>query len=436
MLASLLPALKASSPNLVADLRGEAPAGRVGARRFALRDVLVVTQVAFTAVLLVVAGLLLRSLAESQRADVGFPTRGLALISFDTDMVRYTPERGAQFWAEVLTRVRAMPGVVSAATTSPTAPFQFNFNQQELRVDNRTYAEGQRGETIENVSVSPGYVPTLGLRVLDGRDLDGTDRPGAPLVALINETMARRYWPDESAVGHTFRAVSTGNQYRVVGVVANHKMHGVLERPAPLVYFASEQRPARYNFLLARTAGDAAELLAVIRRELLSMEPGLVFLGDSTMEQNLAISLMPARVGATLADRVWGARHAAGGDRVVRGDRVLGRAPNEGDRAAPCSRRADGQRPRHGDAARLRPGRHRGGDRRRPRGRGRVYLARPALRHHPDGSAGLAGRDAHLAGRGGGRQPGPRAACDAGRSDDGVAHRIGARAPPALVSGG
>ena len=84
VLASLLPALKASSPNLVADLRGEAPAGRVGARRFALRDVLVVTQVAFTAVLLVVAGLLLRSLSESQRADVGFPTEGLALISIDT----------------------------------------------------------------------------------------------------------------------------------------------------------------------------------------------------------------------------------------------------------------------------------------------------------------------------------------------------------------
>ena len=301
VLASLLPALKASSPNLVADLRGEAPAGRVGARRFALRDVLVVTQVAFTAVLLVVAGLLLRSLAESQRADVGFPTEGLALISFDTDMVRYTPERGAQFWAETLTRVRSMPGVVSAATASPTAPFQFNFNQQELRVDNRTYAEGQRGETIENISVSTGYVPTLGLRVLSGRDLDDTDRAGVPLVALINETMARRYWPTESAVGHTFRAVSTGNQYRVVGVVSNHKMHGVLERPAPLVYFASEQRPTRYNYLMARTAGDAGELLSVIRRELLNMEPGLVFLGDSTMEQNLAVSLMPARVGATLA---------------------------------------------------------------------------------------------------------------------------------------
>ena len=87
----------------------------------------------------------------------------------------------------------------------------------------------------------------------------------------------------------------------MVGVVSNHKMHGVLERPAPLVYCSAEQRPARYNHLMARTSGDAGELLAVMRRAMLGMEPGLVFMGNSTMEQTLALSLMPARVGATLA---------------------------------------------------------------------------------------------------------------------------------------
>ena len=100
MLASLMPALKASRPNLVGDLRGEAPAARVGGRRWALRDGLVVAQVALTAVLLVVAGLLLRSLGASQRADVGFEPRGLAAIAFDTDMMRYEPD--------------ARPGVLAA----------------------------------------------------------------------------------------------------------------------------------------------------------------------------------------------------------------------------------------------------------------------------------------------------------------------------------
>ena len=105
MLASLLPALKASRPNLVGDLRGEAPAARVGGRRWALRDGLVVAQVALTAVLLVVAGLLLRSLGASQRADVGFEPRGLAAVAFDTDMMRYEPERGVEFWRTALARV-------------------------------------------------------------------------------------------------------------------------------------------------------------------------------------------------------------------------------------------------------------------------------------------------------------------------------------------
>lgn len=306
LLAGLLPALKASSPSLVSDLRGDAPATKVGGRRWALRDALVVSQVALTAVLLVVAGLLLRSLGASQRADVGFQTRGLAAIALDTDMVRYEPARGLEFWRQALARVRALPGVTSAGLVSPTLPFTFNFNQQELRIDNRTYNEGQRGEIIENVAISPGYLPTLGVPVLEGRDLDATDRAGGQDVAVINETMARTFWPNESAVGHTFQAATNKRVYRIVGVTRDHKRHGVLERPSPFVYFAEAQRASRYNFLLARTSGDAATLVNDIRRELLAMEPSLVFMSANTMEQNLGLSLMPARVGAMLATAFGG----------------------------------------------------------------------------------------------------------------------------------
>jgi predicted permease len=303
VLAGLLPALKASAPSLVADLRGDAPAAKAGGRRWHLRDALVVSQVALTAVLLVVAGLLLRSLGASQRADVGFEYRGLAAVAFDTDMVRYAPERGIAFWREALARVAAMPGVTSAGLVSPTLPFTFNFNTTEMRIDNRTYSEGQRGEIIENVRVSPGYLPTLGVATIDGRGIDATDVSGAPDVAVINETMARKFWKTDSAVGHTFTTIS-GTQsrpYRIVGVVKDHKRHGVLEQPSPFVYYAEAQRPARYNFLLARTSGDAAALVAAMRHELLAMEPGLVFMAANSMAQNLELSLMPARAGAMLA---------------------------------------------------------------------------------------------------------------------------------------
>ncbi len=308
ILAGLLPALKASAPSLVGDLRGEAPAARVGRRRFAMRDALVVTQVALTAVLLVVAGLLLRSLGASQRADVGFDPRGLAAISLDPDMVRYNQERSDVFWREALTRVRALPGVQSVGLVGPTLPFTFNFSTQEMKVDSRSYPEGQRGEILENSAVSPNYLETLGVRVLDGRSINDTDINGSPDVVVINQTMAERYWPKESAVGRTVQVVNPtrSRTYRVVGVVSNHHRHGVLEAPSPMVYFADAQRVSKYKFIVARTTGSAEALLVNMRKELLALEPALVFMGNSTMEQNMAASLMPARVGAMLASAFGG----------------------------------------------------------------------------------------------------------------------------------
>ena len=308
VLAGLLPALKASAPSLVNDLRGDAPTGKVGRRRFALRDALVVSQVALTAVLLVIAGLLLRSLGASERADVGFDPRGLAAVSLDPDMVRYSQERSDVFWRQALSRIGALPGVQATGLVSPTLPFTFNFSQQEMRVDSRSYPEGQRGEIIENAAVSPTYLRTLGVQFVDGRDFSETDTAGSPDVVVINQTMAEKFWPKQSAVGHTVEVVNPtrSRTFRVAGVVSNHHRHGVLETPSPMVYFSDAQRTAKYKFIMARTSGSADALLAAMRRELLAIEPSLVFMSSNTMEQNFGTSLMPARVGAMLATAFGG----------------------------------------------------------------------------------------------------------------------------------
>ena len=335
MLSSLLPALKASRPNLVGDLRGEAPAARVGGRRWALRDGLVVAQVALTAVLLVVAGLLMRSLGASQRAEVGFDPRGLAAVAFDTDMMRYQPVRGLEFWRTARARIEALPEVTAAATVTPTLPFTFNFSQEEIRVDNRTYAEGQRGETTENVAISPGYLATLGVRVIEGRDVSAADSEGAPGVALVNETMARRFWPGESAVGHTITGTTTGRTFRVIGVNADHKQHGVLERPAPFVYFASAQRPSRYNFLVARTSGDATALVAAMRQRAAGARTGAGDRGGRQHDGHAHGRVADAGAGRRDAGHgVWRPRHAAGGDRPLRRHRLFRSPPHQGDRPA------------------------------------------------------------------------------------------------------
>ena len=250
VLAGLLPALKASAPSLVSDLRGEAPAGKVGRRRFALRDALVVSQVALTAVLLVVAGLLLRSLGASQRADVGFDPRGLAAICVRYRHGALQPgARASVFWREALARVRALPGVQSAGLVSPTLPFTFNFSQQRnARRQPHLQRRAARRDHRERRRSRRPTCETLGVPIVDGRGIDETDIAGSPDVAVINETMARTFWPKESAVGHTFATVNQRPHAHVSASSAStrdHKRHGVLERPSPFVYFADAQRPIR-----------------------------------------------------------------------------------------------------------------------------------------------------------------------------------------------
>ena len=201
MLASLLPALKASRPNLVGDLRGEAPAARVGGRRWALRDGLVVAQVALTAVLLVVAGLLLRSLGASQRADVGFEPRGLAAVAFDTDMMRYEPDRGLEFWRTARARIAALPGVDLGGDR--LADLALHLQLQPARAEDRQ-PHLRRGPARGDRSRTSRSRPATWRRSVCGSSRAATSAPttsdGAPGVVVVNETMARRYWPRR--VGH------------------------------------------------------------------------------------------------------------------------------------------------------------------------------------------------------------------------------------------
>ena len=302
LLAGLAPAIQASKPNLVADLRGETPASGAG-RRFTLRDALVAGQIAVTALLLVVAALLTRSLVATQRTNVGFPVSRLAVLSTDTGMLRYSEERSRQFYDQAIEHVKAIAGVESAALVT-RVPLQVNASRWEIWIPGH-HTAGEHGDIIEQTSVSPDYFKTIGVPIVEGRAFTSADRPDTPRVAIVNETMARRYWPGESAIGKTLRSrASDGPLFEIVGVSADHKVLTVAEPPTPFLHVARSQRPGSYVAIIARTRGDAGALLRDMRRELLALEPNLVFVENQTMSAEVDATMFPARASAWLVSGV------------------------------------------------------------------------------------------------------------------------------------
>jgi predicted permease len=299
VLAGLAPALRATKVNLVDDLKGTV--GRASGRRWTMRDALVVGQMAVTIVLLVTAGLLVRSLMLAQRADVGFPAAGLAAVSGDTGMLRYTPERSQQFWSEASRRIAAVPGVTNVALAS-RLPFSLNFNRTNIAVPGRQKAADEMGTAINSAIVSPAYFATLGIGVVQGRAFAESDAPGDRLVAIVNDTFARSYWPGDSAVGRIVyeRTLGSGRSFEIVGVVANHSLQTVGEAPQPAIYFSTTQRPSGYNVLVARTAGDDGALVSRMRETLVGLEPDLLLMESQTMKAQIQGMLFPVRVAAAL----------------------------------------------------------------------------------------------------------------------------------------
>jgi len=299
LLAGLIPAAKASRSDVVADLRGEKTVSRAAWWGWTLGDVLVACQMMVTTALLITAALLTRSLVAEQRANLGFEVNRLALVSLDTAMVQYSPERSVQFYDQALARVRAIPGV-DAVALATFVPFSLNGNQWDVWIPGR-HVPGDRGDVINATRVSPDYFKTIGVSILQGRGFTDDDRPDTPRVAVINETMAKRYWAGTSAIGKTFNTNgSDGKLFQIVGVAADHKVATIGESPMPFIHVARGQQPNPYNIVIARTRGDAGALLRDMRRELLALEPNLVFVENQTMEGEVAATLFLVRAGAWL----------------------------------------------------------------------------------------------------------------------------------------
>src|SRR5262249_19605589 len=155
-------------------------------------------------VLLVAAGLLTRSLLAAQGIGLGFRPDGVAIVSTDLGMIGYDQPRADAFFTSALDRLRALPGVESAALAERT-PFALNYNRNNIFLPDR-HGPGDKGLVLDVTAVAPEYFATLGVPLLQGRNFAASDTPQSPRVAIVNEAMARTFWPNQSALGRRMRA--------------------------------------------------------------------------------------------------------------------------------------------------------------------------------------------------------------------------------------
>src|SRR6185369_15974235 len=191
-------------------------------RLFSLRNMLVVSQVALSLVALVGAGLFLRSLQNAQRINPGFDAEHLAVMSFDLGAQGYTEERGRQFQQRVLERAAAVPGVQAVSVGSTVPLFQGGF-ARTVFLEGQDTSDRRAGKLVQISVVSAHYLETLGIPLVRGRALSDTDQPNTPIAVVINETMAKRFWPEQDAIGRRFKFFGQQNFNQVVGIAKDSK---------------------------------------------------------------------------------------------------------------------------------------------------------------------------------------------------------------------
>jgi predicted permease len=295
--AGLVPALRATRPNLVSDLKGETTIAAAAGRRWTFRDGLVAVQTAVTLVLLITAGLLTRSLLEAQRVDLGFRAEGLVALSSQLSLIGYDETRATRVFEQAYERVRSMPGVVSVAR-AVRQPLAINYNRNNVFFADR-HAPGHGGITVAATWIDEHYFGTLGVPLLRGRNFSTADGPSSPRVAIVTEAFARRFWPDQDALGSRFRLRGLdGPEYEVVGITADYKVESVGEDPTPYIHYPLRQRAFTGEVLIARSGLDPDALLAAMRKEVLALEPATVFFESLTMEGQVDATLLPARLAA------------------------------------------------------------------------------------------------------------------------------------------
>jgi putative ABC transport system permease protein len=304
ILFGLVPALRTLRVDLVESLREGGQQATLGGARQRLRGLLVVAEVALAVVLVIGAGLMIRSLSELGRIDLGFTPQRLLTMRLAVPTLRYdTPEKVVGFYRQLNERIRAVPGVQAAGTVR-VLPLATSIGDFGLDVEGYQEGPGRFAKGDWQVA-SDGAFEALGTRIIRGRVFTPADSTDGALVAVVNETLARTYWTDPNAVigGHN-RVGSQKNPWAtVVGIVADERHNGVTGIVKEKFYIPTSQWHvatggglARGAFIVVRTAGDPMALAASVREAVRALDPNLPVANVRPMSEVVATALATSRL--------------------------------------------------------------------------------------------------------------------------------------------
>jgi predicted permease len=299
VVAGLLPAIQGSRPDLLSSLKAGVREGMV--TRWRTRRALLITQAALSVVLLVGAGLFVRSLRNARAVDLGFDADRVLAVQFDFGGLGVLASVKEDIYTRALERVRRMPGVEHAAL-SMTAPFRSTIIS-DLYVPGLDSVPRQDGSLPLHNAVTADYFTTMGIRILQGRAITSEDRAGTELAVVVNDAMARALWPEESALGKCIRIDADSVPCSTVVGVSENGHHRSLNEAPPMQYYAAiDQGGAAVSLrtLMIRPSGDAGVFASRLRRELSALGADVPYPDIHILEEFVAPELRPWRLAATM----------------------------------------------------------------------------------------------------------------------------------------
>jgi predicted permease len=296
LLFGLLPAMQSTRTDLVSALKNEVAAER--SRRWHVRDYVVASQVGLSVLLLVCSVLVVRSLQRALHAPIGYNPEGAVTVSFDLNIQGYSEARGRAFERQLLEKVRAIPGIQSAALVD-ALPLSLSSSSDSVFIEGQPQPKATEAPLAYYYSVSPNYFRTLETKLLKGREFDDRDKQGGNRVAVVNQAFVEKLLHGGEPIGKRFMLSPDGKPIEIVGVAEDGKYISLTENRSAAFWRPLEIWYSANASLVARTQLNGAQAVQLLRDAVRDLDPTVSLFSTGTMAQQLDLPLFPARVAAS-----------------------------------------------------------------------------------------------------------------------------------------